>query len=66
VNGKNIPIETTDVTGQAALQLEAGTSDIRIYFARTRDRTAGILISLLTALIFVMAWIWRHPSKFAK
>ncbi len=57
VNGKRVATQTTDVTGRMALILTPGTNDIRIHFGRTRDRTIGGFVSLLSLGILLGAWI---------
>jgi len=57
LNGKAVETETTDVTGQMQIHVMPGTNDIRIHFARTRDRTIGGWISLASLVLLVAAWI---------
>ena len=39
--------------GYIQIEIPAGTHDIRVWFARTEDRTLGILISSITAMILL-------------
>ena len=57
VNGKRVATRTTDVTGQMALLLLPGTNDIHIHFGRTRDRTIGGVVSLLSLGLLFFVWI---------
>jgi hypothetical protein len=62
VNGRRVTIETTEVTGQMALTLMPGTSDVHIHFGRTRDRSLGALASLLALSVFIGVWSKAKPS----
>jgi uncharacterized membrane protein len=57
VNGTRVTTQTTEVTGQMAIQIMPGTSDIRIHFGRTRDRTIGAVVSLLTMAALALVWM---------
>jgi hypothetical protein len=57
VNGKRVETQTTDVTGQMEIPVAAGRNDVRIHFGRTRDRTIGGLVSLLSMGLLLAAWI---------
>ena len=57
VNGMAVTPRRAEDVAQMILSLRAGTSDIRVHFARTADRTIGSAISvvglvILSALIF--------------
>jgi hypothetical protein len=56
VNGKLTDTDKTDVTGLIVVPVDAGDSDVHIYFRRTRDRLAGEIVSLIGLLVFVAAW----------
>jgi hypothetical protein len=43
--------------GQVALTIPPGPNTVRIYFARTRDRLLGNMISLVVLVAFAFAWI---------
>jgi hypothetical protein len=60
VNGRPISTQTTDVTGLIMIPVGAGRGDIHIHFGRTRDRTVGGLVSLLSLVIFWGAWIYNE------
>jgi len=57
VNGKPTPTEKTDVTGLIVIPIAAGDSDITIHFRRTTDRVIGNILSLISLIVFVVAWI---------
>ena len=63
VNGK--PVETTAKpdTGQILVPVEAGTNRVQIAFVRTRDRTAGGWISLLTAISLLVSTLRPKVRK---
>jgi hypothetical protein len=62
VNGKRVPIQSADVTGQMALSVKPGDNDIQIHFGETRDRSIGGLISIFSLLLFSGTWICtRRP-----
>jgi hypothetical protein len=63
VNGSRVATQTTDVTGQMALTLVPGANDIHIHFGRTRDRTIGGLVSLLSLGILLGAWITTKGKR---
>jgi hypothetical protein len=51
VNGRPIVPERMDDVNQMVIPVDPGSSDIRVRFVRTPDRTVGMLLSLLSALI---------------
>lgn len=51
VNGRQIVPERMDDVNQMVIPVDPGSSDIRVRFVRTPDRTVGMLLSLLSALI---------------
>jgi hypothetical protein len=57
VNGKHTEAQTSEVTGLMVISVAAGESDVRIYFARTRDRAMGEMISLISICVFGIAWL---------
>ncbi len=60
VNGKPVATETTEVTGQMSIPVKPGDNHIEVRFMRTWDRTAGGVISIVTALgIFGFVMIRR-------
>src|SRR5207253_7516816 len=50
VDDKASTAETAPQVGQLLVPLSAGAHHVEVYFRRTRDRTAGILISSLFGL----------------
>jgi hypothetical protein len=51
VNGRRVVPERADDANQMVVPVAPGTSDIGVRFMRTPDRTAGILLSLVSASI---------------
>jgi len=62
VNGKVVATDTREVTGQMLIPVQAGENRVRITFIRTRDRTVGAVISLVTAL-FLGSFVVRRRLK---
>ena len=62
LNGNIIPLQTDPELGQMLVAVPAGSSRVEIYFARTWDRTAGNIVSLLTIFTCVplMWWLRRR------
>jgi hypothetical protein len=56
VNGKPTITEKTKITGLLVIPVAAGDSDVHIYFRRTIDRLVGDIVSLISLLVFVIAW----------
>jgi len=65
VNDRPVGTRTTEVTGQMLIPVAAGQSDVRIHFGRTLDRTVGDIVSMITLILLVAAWIATRPQKFA-
>jgi hypothetical protein len=57
VNGQPTETRSTDVTGLIVIPVPAGDSEVSIYFRRTIDRVTGDIVSLISLLIFVAAWV---------
>jgi hypothetical protein len=57
VNGKPAATETSEVTGLMVIPLPAGENDVQINFGRMPDRLAGGIISLISIIVFGVAWI---------
>jgi hypothetical protein len=57
VNGKSVVTEKTETTGLMVIPIAAGESDVRLYFRRTADRSAGIIVSLMTVALIASCWI---------
>ena len=49
VDGKAVDAETQDNTGQMIIPVPSGTNQVRVTFTRTPDRTAGEIVSAVTA-----------------
>jgi hypothetical protein len=63
INGKAVETQTTEETGQMEIPVAAGSNDVRIEFARTRDRTIGGWISVLSlGLLFAALIATRRTS----
>jgi hypothetical protein len=61
VSGRAVPTKTMDVTGQMVIAVPAGHSRVTIRFMRTRDRTIGIAVSVITALLLIIIGVrWRR------
>jgi hypothetical protein len=61
VNGRVVPTETRDVTGQMVIPLLAGQNEVRVEFTRTWDRLAGEIVSIL-AFLFIATFMWIRPN----
>lgn len=57
VNGHPVEAARADVTGLMIVPLQAGQNDIEIRFVRTSDRIIGDIVSLLSLVVFALAWI---------
>ncbi len=53
VNGRGAEIGANEDTGQMQLELPTGRSQVRVWFARTPDRTAGAAISASGLLLWL-------------
>jgi hypothetical protein len=63
VNGQSTALRTQESTGQMTIPTQSGTSNIETKFGRTRDRTAGAIISIFTAaLMLLMAIAFKKPT----
>jgi hypothetical protein len=51
VNGQGVATSTQDVTGQMLIPVQSGENRVQITFIRTWDRTAGGIVSVVTALL---------------
>ena len=65
VNGRPVETSTLEVTGQMIVPVEAGENQVRIIFARTRDRTIGGFISLGTGILLLagVVFLRRNPRR---
>jgi hypothetical protein len=65
INGMPAIAGTETRTGQISLDAPAGFSRFEVVFARTWDRTVGIVVSLTTALALIfLALYFRSPRRF--
>jgi hypothetical protein len=60
VNGRLVEATTLEDTGQIVIPAEAGKSGVQLSFMRTADRTAGGIISVLTAVCLLMWWLRKR------
>jgi non-canonical purine NTP pyrophosphatase (RdgB/HAM1 family) len=63
VNGKPTETRTTDVTGLIVIPVPAGDSEVHIHFRRTIDRVVGIVVSLISLAVLVVACIKSRKSR---
>ncbi|HLX84638.1 MAG TPA: RdgB/HAM1 family non-canonical purine NTP pyrophosphatase [Terriglobales bacterium] len=61
VNGEPVRTETTDITGLIVVPVAAGDSDVSIFFRTTTDRKIGVVIFLVSVLIFLV--LWRRSAR---
>jgi hypothetical protein len=54
VNGVPVEPGKAEDSDQMVIEIPAGQSDVRIQFARTRDRTVGIILSLCAAFLAIV------------
>ena len=63
VNGKAVHPERMDDVNQMVVPVESGTSEIRVEFTRTADRTIGNAASFLSALLTLsLFWVGRRRA----
>ena len=62
VNGKPTRTRTTEVTGLIVISVAAGESDVHIRFRRTIDRVIGDIVSLISLVLLVAAWVRTRPT----
>jgi hypothetical protein len=60
VNSRPVQAGTIEVTGQMMIPVAAGENQVRISFARTRDRLLGGLISLATGILLFIGMLYRR------
>ena len=65
LNGSSLPIQTDPEAGQMLVPVPAGSSHVEIRFDRTRDRTLGNIVSVITILTSVplMLWLRRRDTS---
>jgi hypothetical protein len=66
VDGQPTETEKSDVTGLIVISLDKGDHDIQIYLRRTKDRLVGNIITLISLLVFVIAWVMTRQKQLAK
>jgi hypothetical protein len=64
VNGHPVQTETRKVTAQVVIPVEAGENQVQIHFARTRDRTIGGYISLLSVILVLGVLVFERRAAF--
>jgi hypothetical protein len=62
VNGRVVPAESQEHTGQMMIPVETGDNSVRLTFTRTWDRTLGSIVSLITATVLLIFWL-RQRTK---
>ena len=66
VNGHPLQAQSDDNTGQIVLPLPAGENRVRIYFARTWDRPAGVALSFAAlVLLIALTLLFRRQESLA-
>src|SRR5271154_960237 len=67
VNGKTIEPQRADDVNEMIVPVPAGKTLVQVRFMRTWDRTAGIIISLMSSLLLAILWLTgrgaRHESS---
>jgi XTP/dITP diphosphohydrolase len=63
VNGRRVPIQTRTVTGQMMINAAAGMNQLSLTFARTWDRTAGAIVSIIAILVVIAVLVWTGTRK---
>jgi hypothetical protein len=63
VNGKSITPERTDDFAVMVIPVDEGTSVIRVWFARTLDRTIGLWVSALGVMVTMGMLVWGRRSE---
>ena len=66
VNGKTIPPERMDDFNVMVIPVERGSSVIRVWFARTLDRTFGICVSVLGVVLAIGLLVWGKSEELQK
>jgi len=65
VNDRAVKTGTTEVTGQMLIPVAAGRNEVRIHFGRTLDRTIGDIVSMISLILLLAAWIKTRPRNAA-
>jgi len=66
VNGARIVPGRPDNYNQMVIPIAAGSSTIHVRFARTPDRTLGMLISILSVLLTVVLLLVARNRGYAR
>src|SRR5713226_6451015 len=66
VNGSRIQLASAEDSGQMIVPLPAGQSRVSARFTRTRDRTLGAIISILSLLVGVLLFWWGSRSRISQ
>ena len=61
VNGREVQTESTEITGQMSVPIDAGNSRIQITFRMGTDRKMGIALSLIG--LFVLLFLFTFTKK---
>lgn len=62
VNGHPVQAGTIEVTGQTMIPVAAGENQVRIIFARTRDRLIGGFISFASGILLLGGMLFRRRA----
>ena len=63
VNDRPVTTSTMEVTGQMLIPVAAGQSDVRIHFGRTLDRAIADIVSAISLILLLAAWIATRPRS---
>ncbi len=68
VNGRTTATTAHAVTGQMEIPVSSGTNRVNVTFTRTRDRTIGAVVSVVTVflLLSLFALQWKVPRQSAQ
>jgi hypothetical protein len=57
VNDRAVKTGTAEVTGQMLIPVAVGRNEVRIRFGRTADRNIGDIVSMISLILVLAAWI---------
>lgn len=63
VNGSGVQPTAAEDSGQMIVPIPAGQSRISARFARTRDRTLGAIISIVSLLVGLLLFVWGSRNR---
>jgi hypothetical protein len=66
VNGRRIQYESDEDIGQVIVPVPRGESHVRVFFARTWDRTLGTVITAVVVLFACALWITRSEKRITR